>query len=132
MTKEIVSNTSEGDWGQRLLQMQKSIEILRTELEERLRFSTLLAEISACFINFPTDQINNELDGAQRCICEFLDLDRSAFWKVPDRDRGMRSGSPCLQSHSARSLCSSSPVIFPEKRQSLLRKTARESSLSNP
>jgi hypothetical protein len=74
MTKEIVSNTSEGDWGQRLLQMQKSIEILRTELEERLRFSTLLAEISACFINFPTDQINNELDGASAASANFSTL----------------------------------------------------------
>jgi hypothetical protein len=33
--------------------MQESIETLRTELEERLRFETLLAETSARFVNPP-------------------------------------------------------------------------------
>jgi hypothetical protein len=49
--------------------MQESIEILRTELENRLRFETLLAEISAHFINLPADPIDSavaELAPAKR------------------------------------------------------------------
>ena len=68
--------------------MQESIEILRTELEERLRFQTFLAETSARFVNLPANQIDGEIEGTQRRMCEFLDLDRSALWQVPDLDPG--------------------------------------------
>jgi len=60
--------------------MQESIETLRTELEERLRFEMLLAETSARFVNVPSDQIDGEIEGAQRRICDLLDLDRSTLW----------------------------------------------------
>ena len=59
-------------------------ECNRTEqvLEERLRFETLLAETSARFVNLPADQIDSEIEGAQRRICEFLTLDRSSLGQV--------------------------------------------------
>jgi len=59
--------------------MQESIETLRNELEERLRFETLLAEISAHFVNLPADRLDSEIEGAQRRILEILDLDRSSL-----------------------------------------------------
>jgi len=68
--------------------MQEPIETMRTELEERLRFETLLAEISSRFVNLPADQIDGEILSAQRRICEFLDLDRSSLGQVPERDPG--------------------------------------------
>ncbi len=89
MAKEIVFNTSEGDWGQRLRQMQESIETIHAELEERLRFETLLAETSARFVNLPADQIDAEIEGTQRLICEFLNLDRSSLGQVPERESGI-------------------------------------------
>ncbi len=66
--------------------MQESIETLRTELEERLRFERLLAETSARFVNVPADQIDGEIEDAQRRICELLDLDRSSLWQAPEKD----------------------------------------------
>ena len=60
--------------------MQESIETMRTELEERLRFETLLAETSARFINVPAERIDGEIENAQRRICELLDIDRSTLW----------------------------------------------------
>ena len=51
-------------------------------LEERLKFETLLAELSARFINLPADRIDGEIEAAQRRICELLDLDRSTLWQV--------------------------------------------------
>jgi len=62
--------------------MQESIESLRTELEERLRFETLLAETSARFVNLPADRIDSEIEDAQRRICEFLNLARSSLGQV--------------------------------------------------
>ncbi len=54
---------------------------LRHELEERLRFETLLAEISARFVHLPAEQIDSEIEDAQRRICECLCLDLSALWQ---------------------------------------------------
>ena len=56
----------------------------RTEqvLEERLKFETLLAELSARFVNLPADQIDGEIEDAQRRICEFLNFDRSFLGQV--------------------------------------------------
>ena len=68
--------------------MQESTETLHNGLEERLRFETLLAEISARFVNLPADQIDSEIEGAQRRICELLDLDRSSLWQVSVEDPG--------------------------------------------
>ena len=57
-------------------------------LEERLQFETLLAEISSRFVNVPADRIDGEIEGAQRRICELLDIDRSTLWQIADREPG--------------------------------------------
>jgi hypothetical protein len=69
--------------------MQESTETMHTELEERLRFETLLAEISSRFINLRADQIDGEIESAQRRICELLDIDRSSLWQVTEREPGV-------------------------------------------
>jgi formate hydrogenlyase transcriptional activator len=60
----------------------------KLKLEERLRFETLLSEISARFVNLPADRMDSEIGDAQRRICEFLDLDRSTLFQVPEREPG--------------------------------------------
>ena len=57
-------------------------------LEERLRFESLLADISGRFINLPVDRVEDEIKDAQRRICELLDLDRSSLLQVPAREPG--------------------------------------------
>lgn len=54
---------------------------LLQELEERLRFETLLAEISARFINLPADQIDGGIEDAQRRVCEYLGLELCSLWQ---------------------------------------------------
>ena len=56
------------------------------DLKKRLKFETLLAELSAHFINLPSDRIDGEIKDAQRRICEFLALDRSTLWQVPEQE----------------------------------------------
>ena len=53
-------------------------------LQERLQFETLLAEISARFVNLPADRLSSEVEDAQRRICELLDLDLAALWQRSD------------------------------------------------
>jgi hypothetical protein len=55
-----------------------------TELDKPLRFERLLAEISTFFINIPAERIDGEILAAQRRVCEFLDLDRSSLFQVPE------------------------------------------------
>jgi len=50
--------------------------------EKRLSFETMLAEISARFINLPVDQIDSEIEDAQRRVCEYLGLDLSVLWQL--------------------------------------------------
>ena len=54
---------------------------LRTEVEERLRFETLLSDLSARFVNVPADRVDAEILDGQRRICECLGLDASALWQ---------------------------------------------------
>ena len=39
-----------------------------TELEERLRFETLIADLSSKFVNLPPDQVDGEIMDAERLI----------------------------------------------------------------
>jgi len=57
----------------------------RRSLESRLRFETLLADLSARFVNMPAAKVDTEIENAQRQVCECLDLDLSLLWQLfPD------------------------------------------------
>lgn len=45
---------------------------MHSELEEGLRFETLLTETSSRFVNVPADQVDGEIVSAQRRMCELL------------------------------------------------------------
>ena len=50
-------------------------------MREQLKFETLLADISACFVNLSAEQIDGEIEDAQRQVCKCLVLDLSALWQ---------------------------------------------------
>jgi PAS domain S-box-containing protein len=50
------------------------------EVQTQLSFETLLAEISARFINLPADQIDTQIDAALRVVCQSLDVDESTIY----------------------------------------------------
>jgi formate hydrogenlyase transcriptional activator len=55
---------------------------LQTELERRLRFKALLTEIFARFVNLSADQVDREIEDAQRAISECLGLEGSSLWQI--------------------------------------------------
>jgi PAS domain S-box-containing protein len=57
--------------------------LLRSELESRLRFETLIADLSSKFISLPTADLDGWILDAQRRVCECLGLDVSALWQWP-------------------------------------------------
>jgi len=55
---------------------------LPDDLETRLRFEVLLADLSAGFVNLPPERVDGAVLDAQRRICECFDLDRSSLWQA--------------------------------------------------
>jgi transcriptional regulator with GAF, ATPase, and Fis domain len=62
---------------------------LRNALEDRLKFETLLADLSARFINLPADQVDGAIEDAQRRIVETLGLDRTSLFQFVEQDSRM-------------------------------------------
>jgi signal transduction histidine kinase len=47
-----------------------------------LRFETLLANLSATFINLPTSQVDSQIEAALKHLVEFLDVDRGGLAEI--------------------------------------------------
>ena len=62
---------------------------LTAELAERLKFETLLADLSARFVNLPADQVDSQILEAQSKICECLGIDHSALWQGSANEPGI-------------------------------------------
>jgi formate hydrogenlyase transcriptional activator len=54
------------------------------QLEFRRRFESLVTEISTRFVNLPAERIDDQIEEAQRRICDCLDVDLSALWQWSD------------------------------------------------
>lgn len=49
--------------------------------QEGQRFEALLIDLSTRFVNVPADQVDREIEDAQRRVCECLQLDASLLWQ---------------------------------------------------
>lgn len=58
------------------------------ELRERLRFETLIADLSSTFVNLPAADVDREITEALRLFCELLSLDLAGFWQWSDEAGG--------------------------------------------
>ena len=70
-------------------QLERHVEAVnRTEeeLRERLQFETLLADLSARFVNLPIDQIDHEMGDALRRLGELIKVDIAGFWQVVSKE----------------------------------------------
>lgn len=68
--------------------MRASDDNLQAELESRLRFETLLADLSARFVHVPAEEVDREVNYALRLLCEHLGNDTAALWQPLDGDAG--------------------------------------------
>jgi formate hydrogenlyase transcriptional activator len=62
---------------------------LREDLEDRLRFETMLADLSARFVALSAEQVDGAIEDAQRHIVEALGIDRSSLFQVGEQDTKM-------------------------------------------
>ncbi len=59
---------------------------IESEVAEQLRFEILLADLSARFVNVPAEQLDDQIEEAQRLVCECLHVDLASLfqWSVED------------------------------------------------
>lgn len=55
---------------------------LHEELENRIRFETLISDISARFVRLPSDEIDSEIERNLKQIMDFFDVDRCGVLEV--------------------------------------------------
>jgi hypothetical protein len=67
---------------------------LRAELEERLHFEILLADLSARFVSVSSASIDDEIVNALGQIVETLDLDRSVLGQLVEGGKGLSTRIP--------------------------------------
>ena len=53
----------------------------RQECEERLRFETLLTDLSSRFCTLPPEKVDSEIEDTLRQVCENIGLGLSAVWE---------------------------------------------------
>jgi len=59
------------------------------ELVDRLRFETLLADLSARFADVAAQRLGGEMEGALRGVCECLGLDGCTLWQASEEAPGL-------------------------------------------
>jgi PAS domain S-box-containing protein len=57
---------------------------LHTELENRIRFETLISDISARFVRLPSGEVDSEIDHALKQVLDFFDVDRCGVLEVQE------------------------------------------------
>jgi formate hydrogenlyase transcriptional activator len=94
----------------------KDNDKLLIELENLLRFESLLAELSAQFINLPTEDVDGVISESLRRIAETLDLDRATLGEVtPDGQDGFVThcyNKPCIPPNMVQSVMTEVPLVM--------------------
>jgi formate hydrogenlyase transcriptional activator len=62
---------------------------LNCDLTAALAFESLLANLSAHFVNLAPDQVDREIEEAQKKICKCLGIDHSALWENSPLEPGV-------------------------------------------
>ena len=60
--------------------MTAETAVLQPDLEDRLRFESMLADLSSRFVNLEPGEVDRAIEDAQRRVCECLELDLSSMW----------------------------------------------------
>ena len=74
------------------------------DLQQRLDFETLVSDLSSRFINLRPGEVDREIEGALRRVCEPLGIDLAVLWQWSDLAPGVAHGHPCLRPRGRTSL----------------------------
>ena len=69
--------------------MSSKVAPQRSDLQDRLRFESMLADLSSRFVNLEPADVDREIEDAQRRVCECLGLELSALWQLSPEEPGV-------------------------------------------
>ena len=69
--------------------MDPDLIVPDSELRARLRFETLLADLSSSFINLTPAEVDHEIEDALRRVCELVGIDFAVLWQWSTDDPGV-------------------------------------------
>ncbi len=73
------------------MEAKTSLEFISpSQIQERLRFETMLADLSTRFVNLPADKINAEIEQGLRIITETLHIDRCSVAQISNDKTELR------------------------------------------
>ena len=70
--------------------IQDRVRLLE-ELDERMRFESLLVDLSATFVNLPADEVDTQIEQSLCKLIEFLGVDRSSFGELSEDKHSIRA-----------------------------------------
>ncbi|MGZ8094842.1 MAG: sigma 54-interacting transcriptional regulator [Methylosarcina sp.] len=95
---------------------RKNNNKLLGELKDLLRFESLLAELSAQFVNLPIEDVDGAINDSLRRIAETLDLDRATLGEVTTDGRdGFVThcyNKPCIPPNMVQSVMTEVPLVM--------------------
>jgi formate hydrogenlyase transcriptional activator len=78
----MIGNESERHAMRRMdLSMRDRSELARERLANLLEFETLISDLSSRFINLPAGEVDREIQGALRRVCDFLGVELAVIWQ---------------------------------------------------
>jgi formate hydrogenlyase transcriptional activator len=69
--------------------MKPVLQVVDSAFRERLRFETMLSELSSRFVNLEPDMVDNQIEEALHRICDALDLDLATLWQLSPDEPGV-------------------------------------------
>jgi PAS domain S-box-containing protein len=69
--------------------MTRHAAVASSDLEERLRFESMLSDLSSGFVNIEPEKVDQQIESAQRRVCECLGLDLAALWQLAPEEAGV-------------------------------------------
>jgi formate hydrogenlyase transcriptional activator len=69
--------------------MASKVASRSSDVQDRLRFESMLADLSLRFVNLEPAEVDRKIGDAQRRVCECLGLDISALWQLSPEEPGV-------------------------------------------
>ena len=69
--------------------MTSKVATVPSNLQERLRFEELLADLSSRFVNLPPAEVDREIEDALQLVCEHVGIDFAVLWQWSAEETGV-------------------------------------------
>jgi len=74
---------------ERISVMTSKVAAVPSNLQERLRFEELLADLSSRFVNLPPAEVDREIEDALQLVCEHVGIDFAVLWQWSAEETGV-------------------------------------------